>query len=52
MSKKQAKFQGSEKRVSEFWLKDVMLLGSKVIFAARQFPEKNWQGASENRVAR
>jgi hypothetical protein len=36
MSKKQAKFQGSEKRVSELWLKDdAMLLGSKVIFTAR-----------------
>ncbi len=35
MSKKQAKFQGSEKRVSEFWLKDAMLLGSKANFAGQ-----------------
>jgi hypothetical protein len=52
VGKKLAKLQGSQKRVSEFWLKDAMLLGSKAIFTARRFPEKNWQGVSENLVAR
>jgi hypothetical protein len=35
MSKKLAKFQGSEKRVSEFWLKDAMLFGKQSDFRSQ-----------------